>query len=714
MSSQGFNLAILARLHPGQGYGRVFPFDADGTITAAMDGGIVTNVGVSECIVLTIADAVQSIAVIQSDDFPIGIAPESGSTVDGYEDTYFVHSGEITLFTRTATGNFKVTTGKTSNNSEKVHNVREIGAMGDGSTVDTDAFLLMAGRCDNRGAIMSVPAATVGALPGYPVDDSIWGSLGTLTSSNMPGTIMDLAGRILTSVPQFLPGGARIIGRTSNLNTATPTGSMIRTTAAFPNDGTPILRIGRALDEDGWLSTGDNPHTTDEAADGSKLEWVAINGAGADNATNNLTVGVHSTSLQERSGLENCIIMNVDVGFHAEAGTGINPSNYVIRNTDVWAARRYGFKFDAGGKQIVEKCTTSMLGGWRTISNILDSPSTPGKIRVVTSGAHGFTTGNQVHCGGATADATLTTNLHAGTDGSGNAIWVCTVIDSTTLELDGSTWGGSYTSGGRVKWLGIGFVFTGSNWSSRNNHCEYMAYGATIGVRDDTQFWTYNGEIRNFGGHNIAGYPPVAALVRILADGPTTRHLFNIVLENLATNSLTNGVYLVQDDINTIYIPWSAKFLRRYEIAGDYSLDTRCDAKRPVFTSYYDWLCPQNRAVKGMVLDAATTQDVDRGYARGGNAGIIQFSGTAGGSAEEIRTLSDPKTGDQCYWHFRAATTIRHAAAGGTAAERFLCSGSADINAAADSYYRATYGDIRGAAIDAVNYASRWYVEQVA
>lgn len=61
-----------------------------------------------------------------------------------------------------------------------------------------------------------------------------------------------------------------------------------------------------------------------------------------------------------------------------------------------------------------------------------------GLIRVITTAAHGFTTGNSVYIYGVNG----TTNA--------NGTWTVTVVSSTIIELQGSTYNAAWTSGGNV------------------------------------------------------------------------------------------------------------------------------------------------------------------------------------------------------------------------------------------------------------------------
>lgn len=78
------------------------------------------------------------------------------------------------------------------------------------------------------------------------------------------------------------------------------------------------------------------------------------------------------------------------------------------------------------------------------VSNAADNGS--GLIRITTSAAHSFVTDNIVdveNVGGVT---------------NANGPWKITVINTTTFDLQGSTFAGSYTSGGTASSLGAGFL----------------------------------------------------------------------------------------------------------------------------------------------------------------------------------------------------------------------------------------------------------------
>jgi len=79
------------------------------------------------------------------------------------------------------------------------------------------------------------------------------------------------------------------------------------------------------------------------------------------------------------------------------------------------------------------------------VSNAADNGS--GLIRITTGTAHGLSTGNKIfiqNVGGTT---------------EANGLWAVTVVDTTNIDLDGSTFTNGYTTGGTVR-TGYGWTIT--------------------------------------------------------------------------------------------------------------------------------------------------------------------------------------------------------------------------------------------------------------
>ncbi len=272
-----------------------------------------------------------------------------------------------------------------------------------------------------------------------------------------------------------------------------------------------------------------------------------------------------------------------------------------------------------------------------------------------------------------------------------------------------------------------GYNLRGENIKLTMGHCEGAQVGCLIGgiasgVGADNNFWTYNITVDGFTGYNLNGQTAMEALVRI---GNNQTNVFNIDIRNIALNRWVAASHptpplLIDDRVNGIEIPIEIPGtvndndlqLQYYRFGGQMGVDAGNTQKRPVYTSWYDRWAPTNPAVMARILDGVTaTQDFDRVFAGGGRAGILQIHGTAAGVAEELRTINEPTAGEQVLLHFVDAVTIRTVAAGGVASLRILTETGANINAAANSFYRATYADVRGFAIDPATWGERWYVE---
>jgi hypothetical protein len=85
-------------------------------------------------------------------------------------------------------------------------------------------------------------------------------------------------------------------------------------------------------------------------------------------------------------------------------------------------------------------------GGLSTVSSVSNSA---GLFRVVTTGAHGLATGDVITLSSVSGSGGMTAAI--------NGVWTITVINSTTFDLQNSTFVGVYTSGGSVQgWGGFG------------------------------------------------------------------------------------------------------------------------------------------------------------------------------------------------------------------------------------------------------------------
>lgn len=546
------------------------------------------------------------------------------------------------------------------------------------------AFLLSAvAKIRTRSDVMEIPAAwdygSTVATPYYAATDNWYGSIGT-SGEAIPGGETDWRGRVVLSGsnPLTIPSGHTLRGRSGvPSNDQSPNGSDLWAAASFT--GGTLLRLGAAS----YASEGLRPNST-------RVEKMCINGRSVAGIT-----GVRSNCIQEASGLFNSAVIGCHNGIVLEAYSDGGSVNYQANN----------FKFEC--------------------------------VHVASGEAN---QGNGVNVYG----------------GQGN-------FDTLTIVNTHTTTTGDHA-----------FILRGSGHLARKVHFEGFDYGLVVGgpdsgVGSDNGFWTFNIEVDGLTGYCLSTQPGLKALAWIRDDDT---HMMNVSLRNLGVNALypwaaataytlgqrrtiststtimlectTAGtshaatepvagvaggtvsdgtvtwtyVYtgIVQDDVNDIVIPASGNALKlqSYEFAGTYGTDSATANPKPVRTSYYDHLCATNSALMGKVLDGTTTQDLDRSFAAGGLAGIVQLRGTAGGSAEELRSLSDPVHGAQVYFHCLDPITLKHNTAG-TAALGFHCSTGADISAGRNTFWRVTYGDPRGSATwSGASAFDRWYLEQVA
>lgn len=555
--------------------------------------------------------------------------------------------------------------GSSTSSDAGLFNVRDEGAKADFSTACLAAFQAAAAKCTTRGSIVVVGESfeAVG-VPGYLLAGNWLTSLGTAANA-IPGCTTELHGRLLMQAgPVIVPPGHTIVGDGGvPTNVASPTGSEIWAVAAYTGTGNRLVMLGP--------DNGAPQHT--------KLKSLTVNGRSVANI-----IGIYSNCVQEACGLFDTVVINCHHGIIFAAAASISPANFAIER-----------------------------------SNVVMTTANPGN-------------GMDIFGGNARIENQTVVNTHSTTTGD------------------------------------TACILRGSNLTVRKLHCEGFDYGIDIGgpstgVGDDIGFWSYNISAQTVSGFCLSTQPGLMALARIRNNDT---HVFNVALNDLSINTLypwaattaytlgqrhtiltsstvqlecttagTSGsvepaaglvgatvadgsvvwtyvfIALVQDDVNGVVIPATATILAlgSYEFAGTRGIDSGGAVKRPVYTSYYDRLAPPNRALKAMPITGTT--DLDRSFVGGGRAGIVQVIGTA---TPVLRTISHPRTGDVVYLHILSGSPVLdHAAVAGTAAERLLCSTGADIAAAVGQYYCATYGDIRGAAIDAVNYASRWYVEPV-
>lgn len=613
---------ITTRLWRGHGHDMTStPY----AIAATDVGKHYSNTGTSTAVTVQLPAATAGLrfAFTRVAAYDITLDPNGSETING-GDTYTMSGTGRVDIECFVNGAWVITSNSTASSAASVsgtYNVRTYGAIGNFSTNCTSAFQAAAALCLTKTSRILVPESTEATTPGYRVNTGNYlSALGTAANAQ-PGGVTDLRGRIgFETGPLILPNGHQVIGVVADIrNDASPMASEIWATSGYSGTNNRLVQLGR----DDYLASDALPDTT-------RLEKLTVNGRSVASV-----VGVYSNSLQERSGLFDCVVRGCHSGILFAAGANVGPANFAIERTDVVA---------------------------------------------------------------------VTANSGNGIDIYGNQYRVikCTVVNRHTTT-NGDT----------------AFVLRGRNATLQHCHFEGYDFGVDIGGPDtgvggDTGLWTRNITVDGLTGYNLqtGGYshPNMTAMVRIRNDDT---HVFNVSIRNLSLNLLNGTSYLVQDDVNGIVIPADATSLNlaHYEFGGSYTVDSGSAVKRPVYTSYYNRLGAANAAVMAAAV-TGTTDDLPTTFASGAQAGILQITST---STPILTSMTAGRTGRVVYGHNLTGSTLvlDHAAGSGTAANKFLCSTSADINVAVGGYFRATYGDILGAAIDGSNYASRWYVEAV-
>lgn len=121
--------------------------------------------------------------------------------------------------------------------------------------------------------------------------------------------------------------------------------------------------------------------------------------------------------------------------------------------------------------EVVHSCSTATT---KAVSGAADNGA--GLIRVTTSTAHGFTTGQLVTIKsvGGTTEANNT---------DANPAWAVTVYDTTNFDLDGSTFVNAWTSGGTVyKVTGVGGVAAVNGTEIGEYAITYLGYDGQTGA----------------------------------------------------------------------------------------------------------------------------------------------------------------------------------------------------------------------------------------
>lgn len=159
-------LARYGRVDPGLGYGATFAYDGDDTIPAEADGGVVTNESATGTINLTLPPAAvgRAFAVYRTESFPIGLAPDSGDTINGLTND-IVLLARYALFQCSVAGNYEVAFSADNN----VIDLQLWGAVGDGVADDTAAIQ----SCHDIASTLSTPRLVTAPPGSYLISSTV-------------------------------------------------------------------------------------------------------------------------------------------------------------------------------------------------------------------------------------------------------------------------------------------------------------------------------------------------------------------------------------------------------------------------------------------------------------------------------------------------------------------------------------------------------------
>jgi hypothetical protein len=168
------------------------------------------------------------------------------------------------------------------------------GAFGDGSAYDDAAFLRQFGRCNRKGHSVEIEEAPGGY---WRVSQDVLAALG-----RADGVVVVWDGTVVTDRGWTMPHEHRWYGRTRRTNGLLDQGSgSLRASAAFPNDGTPLVRMGG---------------TSNAMVHGIRIEDMHLSGAGL-----TFLRAIYADGLQEGSGLVRVVCQGFNEGVYFGYGT---------------------------------------------------------------------------------------------------------------------------------------------------------------------------------------------------------------------------------------------------------------------------------------------------------------------------------------------------------------------------------------------------------
>jgi hypothetical protein len=389
---------------------------------------------------------------------------------------------------------------------------------------------------------------------------------------------------------------------------------------------------------------------------------------------------VWSDSIQENSGLYDFAIVGCFHGIVTQAAVGYTPANFSIERGHIVLSSTAGNQGDGvqiyAGKASLTKLTTICRATVQTGDSgfVLRGSELLAKNLHFEGFDYGVTIGGpDTGVGGDTGtwDYNITVdNLHG--------------FNSTTQQ--------GLISAARIRndsTSVLNVSLTDVTINTHNVGAPWVAATAySLGDRRSiSTSTTVQLECTTAGTSHAATEPVAGAVGATVSDGTVTwtyRHLCALVI----------------DEVNGINIPSSSSASHRqlayYRFGGTMGVNAGSSTKRPVYTSYYDNICPG-----GAVKALASANALDRTFTGGALAQVLQINGNT-----TIQTIGSPFPGAVVYLDIQSgAPTIDHQSVSGTAAERIITGTGADI-ATASGRYRAIYGDARGA-------ADRWYLEAV-